>query len=88
MQSMSFPQNVQRGHIINHLIIMLPQIKLPLSWLEFRNLYTDLVHDNPGIVDAEKFYYLKTNLDDGIRRLIAKIDVMADNYRIAYMCML
>ncbi|XP_050516200.1 uncharacterized protein LOC126891064 [Diabrotica virgifera virgifera] len=70
--------------------VKLPEIKLPMfrggyqSWMEFRSLYTELIHTNTAIKDAEKLYYLKTHLDDNVKRLIAKIDVTAENYKSAW----
>lgn len=68
----------------------MPQIKLPTfsgaydQWIEFRDTFVALVHDNETISDVEKLHYLKLALKDDALQVIHSIKVTNDNYNIAW----
>ncbi|XP_047538693.1 uncharacterized protein LOC125072211 [Vanessa atalanta] len=51
--------------------VKLPTIQLPKfggryeDWLEFRDTFVSLIHENQGIVDIQKFHYLRASLEGG-----------------------
>ncbi|KAH9638531.1 hypothetical protein HF086_006473 [Spodoptera exigua] len=53
----------------NESSVKLPTIKLPvfdgsyLKWLEFRDTYLSLIHENASIQDINKFHYLRASLE-------------------------
>ena len=51
-----------------------------MKWSEFWELYTASVHDNPKVVDVQKFVILKSHLAGVALRAIQSIPVSADGY--------
>ncbi|XP_061724911.1 uncharacterized protein LOC133530870 [Cydia pomonella] len=70
--------------------IKLPTIKLPtfdgdhLKWLEFRDMFESLIHDNDHIPPMNKFHYLRSSLEGGAAVAIKSIDFTANNYNLAW----
>lgn len=70
--------------------VKLPQIKLPSfkgeyeHWLEFRDTFKALIHENEKITEVEKFYYLRASLQESAAQVILSIDLSARNYRTAW----
>lgn len=70
--------------------VKLPQIELPKfqgeyeQWLEFRDTYVSLIHENPEISDISKFHYLKTQLQGSAQQVLHALDVSKENYKIAW----
>lgn len=72
------------------LMFKLPDIRLPIfrgsfeHWLEFRDTFKVMVHENHKLSAIQKFYYLKSILENEPFELIASIEVSSDNYAIAW----
>lgn len=70
--------------------IKLPPIKIapfdgsPSKWLEFRDTYLSLVHDNDQIDNISKYHYLKSYLEGSASAVIKSVSVSASNYHIAW----
>ncbi|KAJ8946582.1 hypothetical protein NQ317_002553, partial [Molorchus minor] len=70
--------------------VKLPTIKMPTfngsydRWLEFRDAFMALVHDNNTLSSIQKFYYLQSALEGEAARLIQAFEVSAANYAIAW----
>lgn len=70
--------------------VQLPALKLPTfngrydGWVEFRDGFKALVHDNLGLSNVQKFYYLKSSLKDDAFNLIESIHVSDTNYKDAW----
>lgn len=70
--------------------IQLPTIKLPTfngaydHWLEFKDTFNALVHNDNTLGKSEKFYYLKSSLVGDASQLLKSIEVTDDNYSIAW----
>lgn len=70
--------------------IKLPQLKLPPfdgktdKWLEFRDLYLSLIHDNEDLDNICKFHYLKSYLEGDASVVIKSVSVSAETYPIAW----
>lgn len=70
--------------------IKLPPLKLPPfdgdsnKWLEFRDMYLSLIHNNENIDDISKFHYLKTYLEGSAKAVINSVNVSGNNYQIAW----
>lgn len=64
----------------------LPTIKIHtfdgtyFRWLEFRDTFTALVHENAKIRDIHKFYYLNSYLEGEAARVICNLEVTEKNY--------
>ncbi|XP_072944068.1 uncharacterized protein [Epargyreus clarus] len=74
----------------NNNFIRLPKIDLPhfdggyQSWLEFRDTFLSLIHDNDGIDTINKFHYLRASLKGSAAEIIKNIIFKKDNYNIAW----
>lgn len=70
--------------------IKLPPLKIPPfdgnvnNWIEFRDTYISLIHNNEKIDCINKFHYLKSYLEGTASILVNSISVSADNYNIAW----
>lgn len=70
--------------------IKLPTINLPLfsgryqDWLEYRDTYLSLIHENSSIPNIHKFHYLRASLRDSAALIIQSLDFSSDNYDIAW----
>lgn len=70
--------------------IKLPTLKLPTfngsyeNWLEFKDAFQAIVHDNTSLSRVEKFYYLKSYLEGEPLQAIANLQVTNDNYSVAW----
>ncbi|XP_059057219.1 uncharacterized protein LOC131850860 isoform X2 [Achroia grisella] len=70
--------------------VRLPKISLPCydgfyqSWLEFRDTYISLIHNNACIDDINKFHYLRASLKGSAASIIQNIDFKAEHYKIAW----
>lgn len=68
----------------------LPSIPVPkfngnsANWLEFRDTFLSLIHNNDSIADIEKFYFLKGALEGEANKAIQLVDVSASNYVLAW----
>ncbi|XP_050669384.1 uncharacterized protein LOC126968409 [Leptidea sinapis] len=77
-----------------HDFVRLPKIDLPhfngdyQHWLEFRDTYISIIHDNNSIQSINKFHYLRAALTGSASLLIKSIDFKADNYTIAWQLLL
>lgn len=74
----------------NHLNVKLPTINLPVfdsdinTWLEFKDTFRSLIHDNPSIADVMKFHYLRACLTGESQKIIQSIETSAANYEVAW----
>lgn len=70
--------------------IRLPQIHLPKfngsyeQWLEFRDMFESLIHNNRDIGEIQKFHYLRAALEGSAAQVIHSIEFSATNYNIAW----
>lgn len=64
----------------------LPVIKIPnfdgtyYKWLEFKETFISLVHDNERIKNIHKFHYLNSYLEGEAARVLCNLEVSAKNY--------
>ncbi|KAH9627675.1 hypothetical protein HF086_016829 [Spodoptera exigua] len=74
----------------NESSVKLPTIKLPvfdgsyLKWLEFRDTYLSLIHENASIQDINKFHYLRASLEGSASEVIKSLEFTSINYKIAW----
>ncbi|KAJ8704739.1 hypothetical protein PYW07_011927 [Mythimna separata] len=77
-------------HSCNALGFKLPVIKIPnfdgtyFKWLEFKETFVSLVHNNGKIESIHKFHYLQSYLDGEAARVIANLEVSHKNYSEAW----
>jgi len=70
--------------------IKLPEIKLnPFdgeweNWLSFKNVFTELIHKNSQLTDAQRFYYLQSYVIAGSAKQYIDLPINAENYAIAW----
>ncbi|KAL0894465.1 hypothetical protein ABMA27_013061 [Loxostege sticticalis] len=70
--------------------IRLPKIDLPRfdgsyqCWLEYRDTFLSLIHNNHGIDSINKFHYLRASLQGAAAEIIKNIDFKSDNYEMAW----
>lgn len=68
----------------------LPVIKIPnfdgtyFKWLEFKETYTSLIHENNKINDIHKFHYLLSYLEGEAARVLSNLEVTKTNYSAAW----
>ncbi|XP_062541893.1 uncharacterized protein LOC134209887 [Armigeres subalbatus] len=67
-----------------------PELKLPTfsgrlsKWINFRNNFTSLIHDNAQLSTIDKFNYLRASLKDEALLQVNQIQVTSSNYTIAW----
>ncbi|XP_050293812.1 uncharacterized protein LOC126734295 [Anthonomus grandis grandis] len=54
------------------------------KWLEFRDTYESLIHQNTNLSSIQKFHYLKSYLGPSVLEIIASLELSATNYDIAW----
>ncbi|KAL0820708.1 hypothetical protein ABMA28_006537 [Loxostege sticticalis] len=70
--------------------VRLPKIDLPhfsgdyQKWLEFRDTYLSLIHNNQTINEINKFHYLRAALRGDALNIIQSLDFTSTNYSIAW----
>ncbi|KAL0871980.1 hypothetical protein ABMA27_004421 [Loxostege sticticalis] len=70
--------------------VKLPTISLPKfngayeQWLEFRDTFTSLIHENQTIDDVSKFHYLRCSLEGSAAQVIQSINLSKANYSTAW----
>lgn len=68
----------------------LPVIKIPnfdgayFKWMEFKETFTALIHENHKIKDIYKFYYLNSYLEGDAARVLTNLEVTDRNYTEAW----
>ncbi|XP_045779565.1 uncharacterized protein LOC123877104 [Maniola jurtina] len=73
--------------------VKLPTIQLPKfsgaynNWLEFRDTFTSLIHNNDDLDDVNKFHYLRTSLEGSAAVVISSIEFSSSNYNVAWKLM-
>lgn len=71
-------------------LVKLPTIQIPKfsgsfnTWLEFRDTFTSLIHNNDGIDDVNKFHYLRSSLEGSAAVVVSSIEFSSSNYNIAW----
>lgn len=67
-------------------MVKLPPISIPTfdgdynHWLEFKDIFTALVHDNDTLTNIQRFYYLRASLVKEAAQSIKSLQVSSDNY--------
>ncbi|XP_065085338.1 uncharacterized protein LOC135707446 [Ochlerotatus camptorhynchus] len=70
--------------------VKLPELKLPTfngrisDWVTFRDTYKNLIHNDTGLSNMDKFTYLRTSLIGDALQEIASIEISSANYPIAW----
>lgn len=82
-------KNVQQA-CVDQGSVQLPSVSLPCfngdfeNWVEFRDGFSSLVHDNKGLSDIQKFYYLISCLKGEAAQAVRSLKVSSENYPIAW----
>lgn len=70
--------------------VRLPTINLPKfkgnydSWLEFKDTFESLIHNNGSISEIQKFHYLRASLEADASKIIHSLEFTAENYTTAW----
>lgn len=98
-EAQEFIENYERGYAesecsksinLNNSIVKLPTIKLPIfdgdmnKWLEFRDTYTTMIHNNESLPEIAKYQYLKGSLTGTAAGVIDSLELTSKNYDIAW----
>ncbi|KAJ0182261.1 hypothetical protein K1T71_001630 [Dendrolimus kikuchii] len=73
-----------------HDFVRLPKIDLPhfngdyQHWLEFRDTYISLIHNNTTISEINKFHYLRAALKGAAALSIQSLEFSSNNYHLAW----
>lgn len=92
LHSSSKKQNstICHSHHNDNLNVKLPIIKLPtfdgnyFLWLEFRDTFESLIHNNETLPDINKFHYLRSSLEGSAALIIKSIEFTSQNYFVAW----
>ena len=88
-------ENTQRPQAINaHSTDDAAQIRLSRTelttfkgafekWLSFYNHFISMVHENSGLSEIEKLYYLKNCLKEEAEEIITSLEMTGENYEVA-----
>nr|XP_022905464.1 uncharacterized protein LOC111417425 [Onthophagus taurus] len=80
--------NISSGNVENN--VKLPQIHMPTfhgnyeEWIEFRDTFVALVHDNNSLSNIQKFHYLRAALKDKASHTLSSLSASENNYQIAW----
>lgn len=80
-------QEVEQKSIPRTFMAPVPMPKFngdPTKWLNFKNTFEALVHENQHISPIQKFHYLKGALEDTASNVIESMTISALNYTIAW----
>ncbi|KAJ8973004.1 hypothetical protein NQ317_004115 [Molorchus minor] len=78
----------------NNTGIRLPKIELPKfsgeysGWLEFRDTFESMIHNNNSISDVQKFHYLRSCLIGDAVNVISSLEFSLHNYIVAWNALL
>lgn len=70
--------------------VKLPDINLPIfdgslhNWLEFRDVFESLIHNNESISDIQRFHYLRASVRSEPAQIISTIEFSSSNYKVAW----
>ncbi|XP_023312241.1 uncharacterized protein LOC111692455, partial [Anoplophora glabripennis] len=73
--------------------VKLPPVKLPTfdgkpeNWLEFKELFSEMVNEDKGLSDVQKFYYLKTSLAESVQKRLRSKEISSKNYAEVWKCL-
>lgn len=68
----------------------LPTIELPKfdgnydAWLEFRDTFKSMIHDNDSFPDIKKFHYMRASLVGSASQVTKSVEFTADGYQVAW----
>lgn len=80
----------QHNNNAHELEIKLPILQIPKfdgsfsKWLEFKDMFVNLVHDKDRLSNVNKFQYLRSYLEGEAARLLSNLSVTNSNYLIAW----
>ncbi|XP_060804621.1 uncharacterized protein LOC132902670 [Amyelois transitella] len=80
----------EEGSRASRRLVKLPTIQIPKfsgsydNYLEFRDTFTSLIHDNDDIDEINKFHYLCTSLEGSAAVVIQSVQLSASNYAVAW----
>nr|CAH7719202.1 unnamed protein product [Callosobruchus chinensis] len=60
----------------------------PETWLEFRDSFKSMVHENSGLHNIQKYHHLRACLQGKAAHVIKSVDFTADDYPVAYQALL
>lgn len=89
-QSVVSAASVANSVQYNQSPIKLQPISLPTysgsyhNWLEFRNLFKSLVHQNAALDNIQKFHYLRSSLEGSAAQVIKSLEFTNENYPVAW----
>ncbi|XP_044753952.1 uncharacterized protein LOC123313241 [Coccinella septempunctata] len=89
-QSGVFPSQMLNGNLIQGNNVRLPTINLPKfdgsyqNWLEFRDTFRSLIHENASIGEIQKFHYLRASLEAEAALIIKSLEISSQNYTLAW----
>lgn len=84
----SNPSPAEINTVSSH--VKLPTINIPTfsgayeSWLNFRDTYNSLIHENFSLSNVQKFHYLRSSLADEAAEQIHSLETTDANYEIAW----
>ncbi|KAJ8932650.1 hypothetical protein NQ318_005683 [Aromia moschata] len=88
------PGSTRSQEVDNKLgLVKLPKISLPTfegkspEWLDFRDTYVSLIHNNVSLNDVQKFHYLRASLKGHADQIIKSSEFSANNYQSAWKCL-
>lgn len=54
------------------------------KWISFKDLFTETVHNNPSLSNAQKMQYLKSKIKGEPEKLIQHLQISSDNYPVCW----
>lgn len=88
------PESQTNEHSQSSNNVRLPTINLPKysgvyqNWLEFRDTFFSLIHENQSISNIQKFHYLRASLEGEAALVIKSLEISAANYEVAWNALL
>ncbi|XP_055848408.1 uncharacterized protein LOC129913631 [Episyrphus balteatus] len=74
----------------SHHEVKLPRVQIPMfdgrsnTWIEFHDIFNQVIHCNNRLSDVEKMQYLKNNLKGEASKLLRHLEVSNNNYKVSW----
>ncbi|XP_045496903.1 uncharacterized protein LOC123695185 [Colias croceus] len=80
----------KKMYSLSHIEKSTPKVELPtfegnyMQWVSFKDLFTETIHNNPSLSNAQKLQFLKSKVKGEPEKMIQHLQISSDNYLISW----